>query len=165
MNWWGRHWRSVLGAVAFVGGVVVAIVAAVRAADPATGSAEIGVWMVVLSSALNLTSVWLFAQNGRPDPTHAEASVSGLVRLAYRTESLSRAAEAARYASSTDMRVSLTEMSAQLNYVAQDLLASVEDWTSFNAAADRKVKELNTLAAQGAPGVDVTSTGSDEEVG
>lgn len=164
MKWWRRHWRTLLGTVAFAAGVIVAVVAAVRAADPKTESAEIAVWMVVLSSALNLTSIWLFAQNGRPDPTHAEASVSGLVRLAYRAQNLSQAAATARYANSADMRVALTEMSAQLNYVAQDVLASVEDWTSFNAAAERKVEELNNLAAEGAPGVDVTATDSSSEV-
>lgn len=114
--------------------------------------------MVVLSSALNLASLWLFAQNGRADPTHAEASVSGLVRLAYRTEGLSQSAVTARDASAADMRIALTEMSAQLNYIAQDVLASVEDWTSFNDAAERKVRDLNRLAARTGLDADTTPT-------
>lgn len=41
------------------------------------------------------------------------------------------------------MRSALLDLSARLNYIAEDTLASVEDWTSFNGAAERKVNEMN----------------------
>lgn len=136
------------GAILFVLAFVTTIFTAATAsrADPPTG--EFSVMLVLLAGAFQLGSVALFSRSGRPDNTHAEASVRRLVTLTQRTQDLSLSAEQAKAMDTATMRNTLTDLSARLNYIAQDTLASVEDWTSFNAAAERKAVEMNRLAAQ-----------------
>jgi len=102
--------------------------------------------LVVLAGLLQLGSVALFSSSGKPDPSHAQASVRRLVALTIRTQDLSTSAEAAKDLPLNQMRSALTGLSARLNYIAQDTLASVEDWTSFNDSAKAKVEEMDKLA-------------------
>lgn len=146
----GRHWRTLVGSLLFAAGVLIAVNAASRASQPGVESNELSVWMVVLSSVLNLGSVWLFSQNGRPDPTHAAASVRRLVELASRTQRLSVLADEMQSASEVEMREEVVRMSGQLNYLAKDVFGAVEDWTSFNGAAEGKVADLDAQAADAA---------------
>lgn len=71
-----------------------------------------------------------------------------LVNLTYRTQDLSVSAQSAKSMDTATMRNTLMDLSARLNYIAEDTLASVEDWTSFNGAAERKANELNQNARQ-----------------
>lgn len=71
-----------------------------------------------------------------------------LVNLTIRTQALSVSAQEAKSMDAATMRSALLDLSARLNYIAEDTLASVEDWTSFNSAAERKVNELNQNARQ-----------------
>lgn len=71
-----------------------------------------------------------------------------LVNLTYRTQALSVSAQNAKGMDAATMRSTLMDLSARLNYIAEDTLASVEDWTSFNGAAQRKADELNQNARQ-----------------
>lgn len=105
--------------------------------------------LVLLAGAFQLGSIAFFSRSGRPDDTHAGASVRRLVNLTYRTQDLSVKAEQAKNLDTATMRTALTDLSARLNYIAEDTLASVEDWTSFNSAAERKVAEMSKQVEQG----------------
>lgn len=111
-------------------------------------SSELSVLLVLLAVAFQLGSIALFSRSGRPDDTHAEASVRRLVNLTYRTQALSVSAQEAKGMDTATMRSTLMDLSARLNYIAEDTLASVEDWTSFNSAAERKVRELSQNVSQ-----------------
>ena len=126
-------------------GVIVYTAAASSRTEPPSG--ELSVALVVLAGILQLGSVAMFAKSGKPDEVHAAAAARRLVNLTIRTQALSRAAEQAKGQDVASMRVALTEMSARLNYIAEDTFASVEDWTSFNHAAQIKVAELDDRAA------------------
>lgn len=143
---WGRWAHRLGGAILFLLAFGVTIFTAAAASRQDPPSSELSVILVLLAGAFQLGSIALFSRSGRPDGTHAEASVRRLVNLTYRTQDLSVRAERAKSLDAAAMRSSLTDLSARLNYIAEDTLASVEDWTSFNAAADRKVSELNTQA-------------------
>jgi len=106
-------------------------------------TSEFSVLLVLLAGAFQLGSIALFSRSGRPDDTHSEASVRRLVNLTYRTQALSNSAQEAKGMDVATMRSALLDLSARLNYIAEDTLASVEDWTSFNGAAERKVNEMN----------------------
>lgn len=84
-----------------------------------------------------------------------------LVNLTQRTQDLSLSAEQAKVMDTSTMRNTLTDLSARLNYIAQDTLASVEDWTSFNPAAERKAVEMNRQAASDAYSVQSLSQEQD----
>lgn len=122
------------------------VIAAISSADePPSG--VVSALLLILGGLLQLGSAYFFARSGKPDSTHAKASVRRIVDLARRSEDLSRFAEAARTLSPSEMRLALVDISARLNYVAHDAFASVEDWTSFNPDARHKVEELNAQAA------------------
>lgn len=144
---WSRWKHRVLGGflllLAF--SVMVYTAAASSRTDPPSG--ELSVALVVLAGILQFGSVAMFAKSGKPDEVHAAASARRLVNLTIRTQELSRAAEQAKGQDVASMRFALTELSARLNYIAEDTFASVEDWTSFNHAAQTKVAELDDRAA------------------
>jgi len=144
--WWFQYWRRVVGSVLLLAGVGITVYVAFSASRTEPPSAAESVAFVALAALLQLASVFLFAQNGKPDAVHAGASVSRLVQLTVRSEELSRVAQLSKDKTASEMRVALIEMSAQLRYVAEDALACVDDWTAFNPDAKRKVDELTKLA-------------------
>lgn len=149
---WSSRWgHSALGSLLFLlaFGVVAYTAAASSRTEPPSG--ELSVALVVLAGLFQLGSLAMFTKSGKPHETHASASVRRLVNLTIRTQQLSRAAEQAKGQDTASMRVALTEMSARLNYIAEDTFASVEDWTSFNHAAKTTVAEFNDRAAAYTP--------------
>lgn len=146
-TWWGRWWHRVAGSILFLLALGVTIFTASAASRTEPASGELSVSLVLLAGLFQLFSVALFSRSGRPDGVHAGASVRRLVNLTIRTQELSRAAQDAKGQDTAGMRFALTDLSARLNYIAQDTLASVEDWTSFNHSAERKADEIERRAA------------------
>lgn len=146
-EWWSRWMHRVLGSILLILAFCVIVYTAGASSRTEPPSGELSVSLVVLTGILQLGSVAMFAKSGKPDEVHAAASARRLVNLTIRTQALSRAAEQAKGQDVASMRVALTEMSARLNYIAEDTFASVEDWTSFNHAAQIKVAELDDRAA------------------
>ena len=158
---WSRWWHRVVGTFLFILAFGVTIYAAATSSQPpATNglapSSTLNISLVVIAGLIQLGSVAVFSSNGKPNAVHAAASVRRLVSLTSRTQSLSIAAEVAKDQSAVEMRVALTDLSARLNYIAQDTLASVEDWTSFNDAARLKAEDMNRLAEDGTVAIDET---------
>lgn len=136
------------GAILFLLAFGTTIFTAARASSADPPSSELSVLLVLLAGAFQVGSVALFSRSGRPDDTHAEASVRRLVNLTYRTQALSVSASDAKALDTATMRNILTDLSARLNYIAEDTLASVEDWTSFSSPAERKVEEMSKRVQQ-----------------
>jgi len=145
---WKKSAHRVGGIILFLLALSTTIYTAATASREQPPSSEFSVLLVFLAAAFQIGSVALFSRSGRPDDTHSEASVRRLVNLTYRTQALSNSAQEAKGMDVATMRSALLDLSARLNYIAEDTLASVEDWTSFNSAAERKVKELNQDAGQ-----------------
>lgn len=145
---WRRWAQRAGGALLFLLAIGTTVFTAATASREDPPSSELSVLLVLLAGAFQVGSIALFSRSGRPDDTHSEASVRRLVNLTYRTQALSVSAQDAKSMDTATMRSALLDLSARLNYIAEDTLASVEDWTSFNSAAERKVNELNQNARQ-----------------
>lgn len=141
---WRKRWSfRIIGALLFLLAFATTIFTASTASRDSPPSGELSVLLVLLAGLFQLGSVVAFSRSGRPDDIHAAASVRRLVRLTSRTQELSVSAVQSIEMNPSAMRASLIDLSARLNFMAQDALASVEDWTAFNEAADRKVAEIN----------------------
>lgn len=145
---WTRWAQRAGGVLLFLFALGTTVFTAATASRENPPSSELSVLLVLLAGAFQIGSIALFSRSGRPDDTHSEASVRRLVNLTIRTQALSVSAQEAKSMDAATMRSALLDLSARLNYIAEDTLASVEDWTSFNSAAERKVNELNQNARQ-----------------
>lgn len=143
---WTRWAQRAGGVLLFLLAIGTTVFTAATASRENPPSSELSVLLVLLAGAFQVGSIALFSRSGRPDDTHSEASVRRLVNLTIRTQALSVSAQEAKSMDAATMRSALLDLSARLNYIAEDTLASVEDWTSFNSAAERKVNELNQNA-------------------
>lgn len=143
--WWAGVWRRLLGGALVLASFVVTIILAASASSTQTPTQAQSVTFVVLAGVFQLAGAYMFSQNGKPDASHASAAVRRLLRIAIRAKGLSRAASTALAGgnSPTESKRILFQISAQLDYVAEDALDSVEDWTTFNPDARRKVDEIN----------------------
>jgi hypothetical protein len=144
--WWGeRTGKQQLGYLLTVLAVLLTFgLAILRSGEnkPSTGWV---IFLAVLGIVAQAASAFSFGQVGKADPTHAQASVMHLSRLARDSKTARTAVESVLEKQPkpnvSELRDTLKVASVQLSYIEESGSVAIEHWRLFHEQAVRQVED------------------------
>ena len=139
--------RRIAGLIMSLAGIAVTVTLAILGSQEHAPSASTQGLLAFVAVVSQAGATWLFSSLGRPDPALADRAVSRLYRAAAWAQGLTRELqdlfENRRTPSETHIR--LGQVSVKSSFLADEIIAAIEDWDTFAPSAVAKTGALDAV--------------------